>query len=43
MKEKVEANGELGFFLKNLATIMLDVPVNLMQKILKCSNQMFQK
>lgn len=28
MKEKVEANGELGLLSKKLATIMLDVPVN---------------
>jgi len=28
MKEKVEANGELGLLSKNLATIMLDVPVS---------------
>ena len=28
MKEKVEANGELGLLSKKLATIMLDVPVD---------------
>jgi len=32
MKEKVEANGELGILSKELATIMLDVPVELREK-----------
>ncbi len=32
MKEKIEANGELGLLSKELATIMLDVPVELLQE-----------
>ncbi len=32
MKEKVEANGELGLLSKELATIMLDVPVDFHEK-----------
>ena len=32
MKEKVEANGELGLLSKKLATIMLDVPVDFHEK-----------
>ncbi|MEM5566642.1 DNA polymerase I [Psychroserpens sp. AS72] len=32
MKEKVEANGELGLLSKQLATIMLDVPVDFNEK-----------
>lgn len=32
MKEKVEANGELGLLSKKLATIMLDVPVDFNEK-----------
>jgi DNA polymerase-1 len=38
MKEKIEANGELGMLSKKLATIMLDVPVDFHEKDFEMSN-----
>ena len=41
MKEKVEANGQLGLLSKELATIMLDVPVAFNEKDFECSTPNF--
>ena len=43
MKEKVEANGQLGLLSKELATIMLDVPVTFNEKDFEFSKPNFDK